>query len=59
MQLNLTLEEVETLQKILENHLSDLRGEIVHTDRMAYREKLKAERQVIEHILDGMQVGMW
>ena len=55
MTINLSGVETEMLQEVLEGYLSDLRMEIVNTDRAAYREMLKERRQTLEHILDGVQ----
>ena len=57
MTLNLSGLETEMLQEVLENYLSDLRVEIVNTDRAAYLEMLKERKQALEHILNGMHVG--
>lgn len=50
-QLELNDQEKETLADVLRSFLSELRNEVSHTDRLAYREQLKAQEHVIEGIL--------
>lgn len=51
MQLELNNQEQQTLTEVLRSFLSDLRTEISHTDRKAYREQLKDQDQVVRQIL--------
>lgn len=51
MQLDLNNQEQETLSDVLKGVLSDLRTEVVHTDRLEYREMLKGQEQMIRQIL--------
>jgi hypothetical protein len=48
--LELTMEEAETLGRVLRSALSQLHDEIAHTDDRAYREALKRDRECIEQI---------
>lgn len=50
-QLELTDQEKETLAEVLRSFLSELRNEVSHTDRLAYRNDLKAQERLIEDIL--------
>jgi hypothetical protein len=47
--------ETEILSEVLESYLSDMSMEISDTDKMDYREKLKARRTVIRKILKEIQ----
>lgn len=51
MDLYLEARESELLMRLLEYRLGELRREIHHTDRRAFKEGLKADEAVIEHIL--------
>lgn len=53
--LDLTAEEQEVLKNTLESYLSDLRYEIADTDRLEFREQLKAKKAVLEKILAAIQ----
>ncbi len=55
IQLDLNQDEREILTAILRNYLSDLRMEISHTDRMAFREQLKLRKQVLKKVLATLQ----
>ncbi len=55
IQLDLNQDEREILTAILRNYLSDLRMEISHTDRMAFREQLKLRKQVQKKVLATLQ----
>ena len=53
--LDLTTEEQEVLKNALESYLSDLRYEIADTDRLEFREQLKAKKAVLVKILAAVQ----
>jgi hypothetical protein len=53
-QLDLTGPEAELLRELAEEWLSDLRGEIVHTDRQDYREALKWKESLLDDILERL-----
>jgi hypothetical protein len=52
--LDLTPDEVAILEDLLTNDLSDLRMEIAHTDRLEYRERLKARKAVLTKVLEAL-----
>lgn len=54
MELTLTTQEAELLHGLLERALMDLRQEIQHTDRRAFRAGLKADEERITAILARM-----
>jgi hypothetical protein len=54
-ELRLTPEEKETLQKVLEGYLSDLRMEIVDTDTSAFKDELRHERETINILLNKLK----
>jgi hypothetical protein len=51
----LTAEQAKILRETLESDLSDLSVEIANTDRMEYREEIKAERQLLREIYAQLQ----
>lgn len=51
MMLDLTNEELKTLQEVLENDIAGLKVEVLHTDTRQYRELLKHKEQILEKIL--------
>lgn len=51
MDVQLTAEESDAMQKALRTYCSDLRMEIVDTDNAAYKRDLKEERAVLESAL--------
>ncbi len=51
MELFLSRDEAELLEGLLERCLADLREEIYHTDRAAYRADLKADEALMRSIL--------
>lgn len=51
--LDLDATERSTLIDVLESYLSDLSFEIADTDRMEFREQLKAKRDVLNKILEA------
>jgi hypothetical protein len=52
--LELTEPEAELLRELASEWLSDLRGEIVHTDRQDYREGLKGRESLLGSILERL-----
>lgn len=52
--LELTPSEAELLREIAEEWLSDLRVEIGHTDKLDYREGLKAKESLVKHVLEAL-----
>jgi hypothetical protein len=55
LQLDLNDREQETLAEVLRSVLSELRTEVSHTDRHAYREQIKHQEQVIKGILARLE----
>lgn len=53
--LELTPKEHQLLQDILESALSDLRVEIVSTDRLAFKAALKERKLLMMDILEKLQ----
>lgn len=53
--ITLTPEEQQTLVNILECSVSDLRTQIVHTDRYVYKKLLKDQKQIVQNILLSLQ----
>ena len=53
--LDLDATERSILMETLESYLSDLSFEIADTDRMEFREELKAKRDVLNKILEVVQ----
>lgn len=53
--IELSSNEAEMLQMILENCLSDLRMEISHTDSMDFREHLKERKVLLEKVLQALE----
>ncbi|MDR3682379.1 MAG: hypothetical protein P4L11_01525 [Geothrix sp.] len=51
MDLSLDTKETELLTGLLERYLEDLRREIHHTDRAAFRTALKADEALMERLL--------
>lgn len=49
--LELTDHERDTLAEVLQSFLSDLRTEVAHTDRLAYRKRLKAQEHAVKDLL--------
>lgn len=54
MDVTLTNEESEALQKALRTYLSDLRGEIADTDNPGYKRELRHEREVLERVMASL-----
>lgn len=55
LQLELDDQEQEALVEVLKSFLSELRTEVSHTDRLAYRERLKGQEQLIKKILSKLE----
>ena len=53
--IDLDATERSILMQTLESYLSDMSFEIADTDRMEFREELKAKRQVLNKILDAVK----
>jgi len=53
--LDLDAMERSTLMETLESYLSDLSFEIADTDRMEFRDELKAKRDVLNKILEAVK----
>lgn len=51
MQLELDMQEQQTLAEVLRSYLSELKTEISHTDRKAYRDQLKVQGQLLRDVL--------
>jgi hypothetical protein len=55
MELRLSPEEAELLRRVLTNHLTDLRGEIVHTERYNLRQELKQDEARLKDVLSRLE----
>ncbi len=53
--LNLNDEERRILLHLLENCMTELRGEIYHTESLEYKEMLHARKRILQHLLDELQ----
>jgi hypothetical protein len=53
--LDLDAMEQKILMQVLESYLSDLSYEIADTDRLEFREELKAKRDVLNKILQAVK----
>ncbi len=51
MQLELDVEERQTLAEVLRSYLAELKTEISHTDRKAFRDQLKVQDQLLRQML--------
>ncbi len=56
MELYLGTKETELLTGLLERYLEDIRREIHHTDRAAFKAALKADEAVMRDILTRLKV---
>lgn len=56
-QLELDPQEKQALIEALQSFLSELRTEVSHTDRQAYRQRLKDQEQVLHKVLERMERG--
>ncbi len=54
LNLELTQEQAAILREYLRRELADLSVEIAGTDRLEYRQSIKAERQLLEEIVDRL-----
>ncbi len=54
IQIDLDGEERAILRESLETLLSDLRMEIADTDRMAFRDRLKRRKAIIQKVIDAL-----
>jgi hypothetical protein len=52
--LELSSEEAYVLRETLQSFLSDLRMEIVDTDRKDYRDQLKHRRELLERVVEAL-----
>ena len=53
--ISLNEEEIEALVTLLEGSLRDLSYEIADTDRMQFRDQIKARRDLLAKILDDLR----
>jgi hypothetical protein len=54
IRLELTHEEAEVLQHLLQSRVADMRKEISHTATRDFREKLRKEEALLEKVLKEM-----
>ena len=52
--INLSVEERQALVDVLECTISELRSEIVHTDRCDFKELLKSRKYTLVQLLDNL-----
>jgi hypothetical protein len=57
LRLELNDQEQEALVEALTSFLSELRTEVSHTDRLAYRQRLKDQEQSIRQILARLETS--
>lgn len=55
LRIELTENEVSTLQELITNYVSDLRMEVADTDRMEFREALKAKEELLKGLLARLE----
>ena len=55
IQLSLDEEERQALSVTLKSYLSNMSYEIANTDRMTFREELKAKRDLLQKVLDAVE----
>jgi len=55
--LNLSSEQAETLAKVLEDYVSDLRMEVANTDSQEFRDDLKKKELFLKDLLRQLGVG--
>jgi|MudIll2142460700_1097286.scaffolds.fasta_scaffold1428784_2 hypothetical protein len=53
--LELSEEEQQTLISVLEESISDLRREIVHTERLNFKEDLRRKKTNLVHVLEMLK----
>lgn len=54
IELELTGEEKDVIQEVLEEYSSDLNMEIADTDKMDFRERLKHNRDIIHKVITAL-----
>lgn len=52
--IDLTPAETEALRDMLSGMLSELRMEIADTDRLEFREMLRARKQLLQRVIDAL-----
>ncbi|MDH3458600.1 MAG: hypothetical protein OER90_17310 [Gemmatimonadota bacterium] len=52
LQLDLSRDELQILEDVLDSYLSDLRMEIADTDRKDFRDSLKERKRVLNAVLE-------
>jgi len=55
IEIELTPKEIEIFKDVLENYISDLSMEIADTDKMDFRESLKARKNLIVKIIQKLK----
>ena len=55
--LNLSSEQAETLARVLEDYVSDLRMEVANTDSQEFRDDLKKKELFLKDLLRQLGVG--
>lgn len=55
LKLELTPEEEAILEDLLTTCINDLHSEIIHTDRVEYRDALKQRKQVLNKLFQALQ----
>ncbi len=58
MQLTLSPQEQELLERILEQRHHELQKEISHTDHREFRQQLREQETLIESMLNRVRVGV-
>ena len=53
--LELSEEEQQALINVLEEGISDLRREIVHTEKADFKEDLKRKKNILVHVLEMLK----
>ncbi len=56
MIVELTAEERDILRSLISREIADLGPEIRHTDHSDYRDELKAEKRMLRHLLDRLEI---
>lgn len=55
MNLDLTKEQIDFLQKMLENSVGELRTEVRHTDDSEFKQFLKHNEQLLREIIETLR----
>jgi len=55
LEIDMSLEEMKVLSSSIEKYLSELRMEIVDTDKEDFREKLKVEKRILYKFLEKLE----